>query len=264
MKSLYSVFLFVLLPMLLLAQPKEVIDAYNLQNAVNSNNVEKVKKLINDGTGVNVQYNGRNALHVACENNSTEMVQIILDAGGDVNSKRDDGKGITTLQNAIRSFKCQSDVIQMLLAKGADPNISGPDNSLSINDAIMKSGDKQESLKILELLIKYKANVNPDSTFESSVIKSILHQRPDMLAVLLKNGADPNKVGKESKSPLHYAVENRDIESVKLLKANGAKVNVKNSEGQTPLDFASSKADKKGLDPNSKKKYQEIVKILTN
>ena len=50
MKSLYSVFLFVLLPMLLLAQPKEVIDAYNLQNAVNSNNVEKVKKLINDGT----------------------------------------------------------------------------------------------------------------------------------------------------------------------------------------------------------------------
>ena len=85
-----------------------------------------------------------------------------------------------------------------------------------------------------------------------------------MLAVLLKNGADPNKVGKESKSPLHYAVENRDIESVKLLKANGAKVNVKNSEGQTPLDFASSKADKKGLDPNSKKKYQEIVKILTN
>ena len=264
MKSLYSVFLFVLLPMLLLAQPKEVIDAYNLQNAINSNNVEKVKKLINDGTGVNVQYNGRNALHVASENNSTEMVQIILDAGGDVNSKRDDGNGITTLQNAIRSFRCQSAIIQLLLAKGADPNVSGPDNSLAINDAIMKSGDKQESLKILELLIKHKANVNPDSTFESTVIKSILHQRPDMLAVLLKNGADVNKVGKESKSPLHYAVENRDIESVKLLKANGAKVNVKNSEGQTPLDFALSKADKKDLDPNSKKKYQEIVKILTN
>ena len=264
MKTLCVIFLFCLVPTLLFAQPKEVIDAYNLRKAINSNNVEKVKKLIKDGTDVNVQYNGRNALHVACENNSSEMVQIILDAGGDVNSKREDGNGITTLQAAILSFKCQSDVIQLLLANGADPNVSGQNNSLAINCAIMKSGDKQESMKILESLIKHKANINPDITFESPVIGSILHQRPDMLAVLLKNGANPNRVGKDSKSPLHYAVENRDIESVKLLKATGAKVNVKNSKGQTPLDYASSKAEKKFLDPNSKKKYQEIVKILTN
>ena len=263
MKFLFSIFIVSLIPVLVFAQPKEVIDAYNLENAIRSNDVEKVRKLINDGTDVNIQYNGRNALQVACENNSTEMVQIILDSGGDVNSKRDDGIGITTLQNAIRSFKCMSGIIQILLEKDADPNVSGPNNSIAINDAIMKSGDKQESMKILELLIKHKANVNPDVKFDTPVIKAILHQRPDMLAVLLKNGADPNKAGKDSKSPLHYAVENRDIESVKLLKANGATVNVKNSEGQTPLEYASSKADKKGLDPNSKKKFQEIVKILT-
>jgi ankyrin repeat protein len=264
MKIYIIISLICIFPLLLLAQSKEVIDANNLQNAIRSKNVEKVKELIDEGIDVNVQYNGRNALQVACENNSMEMVQIILEAGGDVNSKRDEGIGITTLQDAIRSFKCKSPVIQLLLLKGADPNIAGPNNSLAINDAISKSGDKQESMKILELLIKHKANTKPDSKFESPVIRTIVHQRSDMLAVMLKNGADPNTIGKDSKSALHYAVENRDIESVRLLKDGGAKVDVKNSEGQTPLDYASAKAEKKYLDPNSKEKYQEIIKILTN
>jgi serine/threonine-protein phosphatase 6 regulatory ankyrin repeat subunit B len=245
-----------------MAQTKEVIEAHNLQNAIRSKNVEKVKKLINDGTDVNIQYNGRNALHVACESGSIELVKIVLSAGANVNSRRDDGQGITTLQNAVRSFSCSFEIIQMLLIKGADVNI-GPDGYLAIHYAIMKSGDKKESLRILKLLIEHKANINPDIKENSPLIHSILHRRPDMLEVLLKNGADPNKTGKKSKSPLHYAVENRDIEAVKLLKANGAKVTVKNNEGQTPLDYASIQAKKKNLDPNSKKKYKEIVNILS-
>lgn len=249
------------IPSIILAQPKEVIDAYNLENAIKSGDMDKVKQLIQSGVDVNVQYNGRNALQAACDNKSIEMVKIIIDAGGDVNSKDNDGNGITTLQRAIGG--CSSQIIQLLLSKGADPNMPGQNNALAINYAIAHSRDKQESLKILELLFEYKADINAGGEFQAPVITAVIHQRSDMLAVLLKEGVDPNIAGKESKSPLHFAVENRDIESVKLLVANGAEVDVKNSEGQTPLEYASAKAEKKYLDPNSKKKYQEIVNILT-
>jgi len=263
MKTLSIFFLLFTIPFFLSAQPKEVIDAYNLQNAIRNFDTAEVTKLISGGTDVNVQYNGRNALHVACESNSKDLALIIIDAGGDVNAKRDEGEGITTLQNAVRSFTCTSDVIKILLEKGADPNAVGPNGKLAINLAISKSGDKEESLKILTMLIEFKANVNPDTNDDPPVIQSIIHSRPDMLPVLLQHGADPNAAGKKSKYPLHIAVENRDIESVKTLKSNGAKTDVKNGEGQTPLEYASMMAAKPNLDSNSKKKYQEIVEILS-
>ena len=245
------------------AQPPEVIDAYNLQNAVRNGNSEEVKKQISMIKDINTQYNGRDALHVAIEEGNKEIVELLLGSGAEVNSRRDEGKGITTLQHAIRSFKCTVGIITLLLDKRADVNTAGPEEILAINEAVRRSGDKAESLAMLSLLIEKGADVNPDITGNSPLINSILHQRPDMTEVLLKNKADVNRPAQNGKYPIHFAVENKQIESLKLLLAHGVQKDVKNAEGQTALNYAKTKASSKYLDPVSKKKYQEIVRLLS-
>jgi ankyrin repeat protein len=265
MKIIISLTLVYLLffPAKFLLQPQEIIDAYNLQNAIRSSNIDEINLLLADGIDVNIQYNGRNALHVACEGGSAEIVRLILSRGADVNARRDNGDGLTTLQNAIQGFNCSLEIINILLEKGSEVNAIGPNGSLAINDAIRKSGDKTESMEILKLLLKFKAEVDPNIEQNSPVINSILHRRSDMLEVLLKHNADPNKIGKNSKSPLHYAVENRDIDAVKLLKKYSAEIHIKNSDGESPLEYAVKMSNKTALDPVSKKKYKEIVDILS-
>ena len=119
MKIIISLTLVYLLffPAKFLPQPQEIIDAYNLQNAIRSNNIDEINLLLADGIDVNIQYNGRNALHVACEGGSAEIVRLILSRGADVNARRDNGDGLTTLQNAIQGFNCSPEIINILLEK---------------------------------------------------------------------------------------------------------------------------------------------------
>lgn len=82
MKTRTIAFSFLLLvPALLMAQPPEVIDAYNLNQAIFGKDVEKLKSMIEAGSDVNFQYNGRNALHTACDKGSLEMAELLLKNG---------------------------------------------------------------------------------------------------------------------------------------------------------------------------------------
>lgn len=245
--------------------------AYNLGKAISKGDVDEVKKHIEAGVDVNAQYNGRNALHVACEEGSFEIVKMLLEQGADVNSRMDEGKGLTALQNAISAYKYNFDIIKLLLDMGADVNTIGPYDTVAVSLAVQKTEDKSKSLKVLNLLIDKGANVNPEVKGKKApLILAITYRRPDMLEVLLNNGADANRTGKDSKSPLHYAVEGGDIESVKLLIAHKAEVDVKDKKGKTPLDYAKTtleKIEKSDLDPDSKKEFEdigkEIVKLLS-
>lgn len=264
-KFFLLIFLFCL-PWTIIAQPEEVIEAYNLQKAIKNNEIEKVKKFISQGYDVNVQYNGRNALHVACKSGSLKMVQLMLDAGADINDRRDKGEGITTLQNVIWNWNTPNgyEIIKVLLENGAKVNEPGPNGSLPINDAIKRAGDPEESLKIATLLIDHKANLHPENHDKSPVRQSILHQRSDMLELLLKNGTDPDIADKNGYYPIHHAVKNKDVNSVKVFIKYGANSDVKDKQGKTALDYAEEKVEMMSFDPASQKKYQEIVKLLSD
>jgi ankyrin repeat protein len=156
-----------LVPALLHAQPKEVIDAYHLNQAIVKKDVDKLKELISEGCDVNYQYNGRNALHTACDNNSVEMAALIMEAGADPNSISEEGQGRTPLQYA--------------------------------------AGDMMEDL-------------------------------PELIELLLSNGADPDLSLNPDQAPLFVAINRAHVGSVRVLLAYGASTQLNNSMGQTPLD----------------------------
>ncbi|HEY9704877.1 MAG TPA: ankyrin repeat domain-containing protein, partial [Allocoleopsis sp.] len=59
----------------------------NLINAVNSNNLELVKKLISQGENVNQTDNsGNSLLIVSSANGHAEMVKLLLELGADIHA----------------------------------------------------------------------------------------------------------------------------------------------------------------------------------
>ncbi len=147
-RVLLPVSLLLFLPLVLLAQPKEVIDAYNLNQAILSKNADQLKQLIKEGGDVNYQYNGRNALHTACDKGFTEMASLIVEAGADVNSFSEEGSGRTPLQ-----FVCGDpmedffELTALLLEQGADPKLSLDPDLLPLFVAIDNA--HAESVKVL-------------------------------------------------------------------------------------------------------------------
>jgi ankyrin repeat protein len=71
-------------------------------------------------------------------------------------------------------------------------------------------------------------------------------KRRDVVAVLLRRGADPNAVARHpfKVAPIHSAVaDGADVEIVRLLVEAGAAVNVKQRHGWTPLHGAAHEGD---------------------
>lgn len=193
--GIISFFLLLFLNALILAQPKEVLDAYHLNQAIAGKDLAKVKKLIDEGADVNYQYNGRNALHTACDKDSPEMAALIIEAGADVNAMSEDGQGRTPLQFA--------------------------------------AGDMMQDL-------------------------------PELVELLLKNGADPDLALNPDQAPLFMAIGRAHAESVKVLLEHGASTDLRNSMEQTPLDHVSFLLERGVSDAQSRASWQKIKDILSN
>lgn len=263
MKTLQLIPLFViLLPLFAISQPEEVMEAYNLHNAIKQQNFEKVEEMIAEGADVNYQFNGRNALYAACKSKSPEMVRLILNSGANVNDRMDQGQGLTVLQVAINSFSVPYEIVEILIDHGAEVNTVGPQGFTTLQAAISRAGDEAEALKIVKLLVENGAELNPEDQMKSATLRAAMHNRADMMEIFLKNGADPDTHTEDLKYPIHYAVKNKDVRSVRLLKEYGAQLDVKDKNGKAPLDYAKDKVEMMAFDEASQKKYQEIVEIL--
>lgn len=244
------------------AQPPEVIAVHNLLQAVERGDMEKVKALIDGGTDVNGQFNGRNALHTACRQDSSEMVELLISKGADVNAKAEDGKGRTALQIAVGNRKGAGAIVPVLIKHRVDVNDRGPSGNTALHEAVGKYGNRKYSIDIVKLMLSKGADVNAADGGNTPLLDAILHQRPVMVKLLLEHGAKPNIKGKKGKTPLFCAVENKQPEMVKHLLEHGADPKIATPKGETPMSFAKSKTESKYLDPTSKRKYQEIVDLL--
>lgn len=154
--------LLMLIPALLLAQPKEVIDAYNLNQAIVKKDVDQVKNLIEEGNDVNYQYNGRNALHTACDKDQEEIAALLIAAGADVNSLSEEGSGRTALQFVTGDFmNDQPGLADLLLKNGADPNLSLNPDQVPLFDAITNA-----HVGIVKVLLEHKAGTSIKNSME--------------------------------------------------------------------------------------------------
>jgi len=203
-----------------------------LLEAVQGNEIKKVKDLIGQGTSVNVRNEfGETPLHLA---QSKEMAELLLSKGADIHAK-DNEFGMTPLFNAPK------EIFKLLISKGADVNVRSKKGLTPL--AWSAYGDDLDRMK---LLISKGADVNAGDDY----LKTPLHiaanwNKVEIAALLISKGAKVSARDRSGWTPLHWASFEGGPEVVQLLISNGADKNAKTTqhwgifpEGSTPLDIS--------------------------
>jgi len=215
---------------------KNTASITQLRDALNEGNLEKVKKIIAAGADVNAmgKYKQTPLCMVSWKAN-TELVKILLAHGADPNIKC--ANGDTAL------FGVQTPEIARLLIKaGADVNVKTIHGETPIAWASTK--------EIADILLQAGAETTP----EIRLLLSCRFGRTEEVKALIAQGVNVNTpVGPFGSTPLAWAA---NAQIARLLIDAGADVNAKNKFGETPLSIAKEWID----NPENKKEIIDLLK----
>jgi len=242
-----------------------------LHRAAMRGHKEIAELLIAEGADVNTKVmgpvsTGLTPLHLAASAGKTKIVELLITAGAEVN-ERGNPIALTPLQIAIESTKSDIEVIELLIANGANVNAERATYGFA-TETTLDLAKKWRKPEIADLLRKHGAKTGEAlrATKQVAAPSDIsIHdaaETGDIEAVkqAIANGADVNGKDKDSWSPLNLAALEGHKEVVEFLIAKGVDVNAKDEEGRTPLHLATSEGYKevsellivKGADVNAK------------
>jgi ankyrin repeat protein len=244
-----------------------------LTYAINLNQVDIVKLLIEKGARIDItdKYD-KSIIIIAINYSYFEILKTLLEE-----NKKNIGVSIIDLKDRnskiplhyaidIQSFE----TVQLLLEHGSNPNVQDKDGYNSLHLAV-----KSRSLKMCELILKHITNVNARCSTGETVLHiacnlqlvdivrllvehgvslnvsdysheitalhySVLLNNKKLIALILKNNADPNVQDIYGNTPLHYCITEGNFEVfMMLLKSNSTRniinLNIWNINGEIPL-----------------------------
>ena len=168
--------------------------------ACEKSTTDVVDVLIQYGADVNIKHNGMTPLMVACKRGHYGIVQHVLKTQK-VNVNAQDSNGLTALHFSVQSNSVE--IVCTLLLKGADPNIA-------ITSTPLITACINKNLQIIKELLKAKADVNGQDE-DSATALYMASSNGDFRIVnkLLSFGANPNTFVKGTKwTPLIVASAN--------------------------------------------------------
>ena len=194
-------------------------DENKLWQAAEDCNVEKVRGSIFVDVNCIKGWNKSTPLCVAAENASAtsnvsqkNVIQLLLDRGANPNLAN--FYGWTPLHWAARNGK--GDIIQVLLHREADPDLANRYGWTPLHLAA-EYGHKD----VVQLLLKGGAERNKaDVQGETPLFNAARKGHKDVVQLLITAGAEPNKATKSGKTPLHLAQQHGHVDIIDILKGN--------------------------------------------
>ena len=113
------------------------------------------------------------------------------------------------------------EIMQVLLAAGADPHMTADGN-------------------ITPLMAAAGVNARPPMGYSRHLDTTTMLE---VVRAALDQGADINAANDSGQTPMHGAAKLKSTELIQLLADNGATVDVEDTEGQTPLSLAGERGD---------------------
>ncbi|KAK2811327.1 hypothetical protein FQN50_002203 [Emmonsiellopsis sp. PD_5] len=184
----------------------------------------------------NIRYSAASALQWAADHGQQPATKLLLSLGADPNGPLDSSDR-PILSAARRGY---AGVIELLIDAGAavEWDMNG-DETAKVSPLIAAAVAGSE--EVVELLLRRGATVDFADKLKWTAVffASKEGSAPAVVRLLLRHGADPNRLNSEGTSPLQLAARNAGgdaVEIVKLLLEAGADVNFQDGEwGRTPL-----------------------------
>lgn len=180
---------------------------------------------------------GWTPVHIAIQHGNREMVQILLRNGGDIESEGP--MGLLPLHRAIANKDLP--MAQFLLENGAQLNASSWSLPPPVFTAILN-----KDANLTRLLLSKGAETTQDisgmTVFHEAarvglsavqmLIEFFLQQQPGRVVELV------NQSNKQGQTPLHWAAQRGDLETVRALTQAGACIELQDEHQRTPLQLA--------------------------
>lgn len=181
-------------------------------------------------------------LHKAVSSNTLEIIALFLDKGANIDAQ--DFQGNAPLHEAKTREK-----VKMLLERGANIEICDENGNTSLHKALKHYWEPE----VVALLLKHGANVNAQTKRGSMTLPFFavenrypLHiaaaqSTPEIVTLLLDNGADIESFDEKGETPLHRAAGVGSVGVVSLLLDRGVNVDVHTKiDWLTPLHCVAS------------------------
>ncbi|WOG28594.1 ankyrin repeat domain-containing protein [Endozoicomonas sp. 8E] len=213
--------------------PDKFFADQRFRSACCSRDLKQVQKLLEEGVNINAVMNaGFTALMIASSEGFTDLAELLIRHGADVNAARAED-GVTAL--FLTAQNNDPDVTRLLISARADPNIPRTSDGATPLAIAVQEG----CTECVKLLLQAGA-------FTSAVLSSgmtllyiaALRGNTDCLKLLLKAGLDPNDASSIGITPLYIAALKGNTDCVKLLIDAGANINARTKNGSTPLSIA--------------------------
>eukprot|EP00033_Pygsuia_biforma_P000313 GCRY01000382.1.p1 GENE.GCRY01000382.1~~GCRY01000382.1.p1 ORF type:complete len:339 (-),score=48.49 GCRY01000382.1:425-1441(-) len=213
-----------------------------MHHLATENEEEAVVILIKHGASPLIKnLTGQIPLHLACENESIECVDVLLNLVSEDTRKQEvsetDHQGKTPLHIAVEHTSLQT--VQMLLTVGADVMAYDHEGYIPLHRAVLK--ENLETITEL-MMFKWDLQVSALNAVDGSGAAHLAARtnNVDIISLLASNGADMMQRTIDGNSPLHVAVEKGALDVVNWLVMHDCDCYAINAEGETPRELASS------------------------
>lgn len=201
---------------------------FPIELAAKKGDTRMVQVLLEAGANVNQQ--GVNSpretpLIIAAENGNLELVELLIKAKANINLKDDHQS--TALVYAVSQ---NNPLIVEKLLQAGPADLSSPNMR---EKTILPIATKNGNIQIMEMLIKAGADSNEDGL----LINAAQSRNPQTIDTLMATGAKLY-VNEGQGQPLHYAILHQDIPMIEKLIAIGASVEIVGHYEKSPLMVA--------------------------
>ena len=168
-------------------------------------------------------------------------VKTLLEQGADINARGSNGK--TALHEAAMCYYRRTNNVRRLLEHGADPGVIDLYTGQTPLHLAAWVGDIETVRVLLEYGADPNAETTRPSRAKTALIEAARNASdPLLIKLLLEHGADPNARDHwrhAQETALHPMAVHQKVEMLKILLDFGADINIKDSDGRTAIQKAS-------------------------
>ena len=183
---------------------------------------------------VNLNHQGcssHTSLHLAVHGKHADVVQVLIDAGADIETRDDEGRSPLL----VASLSGELTTVTKLVKAGADVRATDNERNTCLILAVFEGHTDivRYLVGLPEVDLNYKGVDN-----STALYSAVLEKHADVVQVLIDAGADIETRDDEGRSPLLVASLSGELTTVTKLVKAGADVRARDTEGDTCLIFA--------------------------